>query len=322
MKKRVFFISIDIEGSGRYFRFNKSSSHYPHATEGDIIGIGACFTHYDEDTDKVELIDSLKIPLFRKCRAGTPPSDHVLVRLPDTEDEDGDSIAGNLAVVSIQEPFDYYEEITMDEWEHNDVSSEIRDASVFEQDTWNFWTNHLDILDQIAIPQESLRFTQCRISRELSAIKLLSEKRKEWETIAAASGSMPIIVTDTVSYDCGNIENMMHAYTPENFPLQFSMTETYEKSGLPKYMGGPVCTHSMQAGVLMIVDPVWWGRKKARHEPKSWTDRLRTLYGIPKPVISHDHNPENDAYTIACEYADIFRISIGKYTLKKELVEK
>jgi hypothetical protein len=91
----------------------------------------------------------------------------------------------------------------------------------------------------------------------------------------------------------------------------------------------------MQKGLLAAVDPLWllsdakdaetewieWllkeGEVTEEGKPKYWslTARIRYLYEIPSPDVKHDHNPANDAYTIAHEYAAIQLIAQGSYSI-------
>ena len=64
-------------------------------------------------------------------------------------------------------------------------------------------------------------------------------------------------------------------------------------------------TFSQQKGLLLSVDPTFksdWGL----------TNRIFELYDIGKPNVAHDHNPANDAYTIAYDQQVLFGIRDGR----------
>ena len=60
----------------------------------------------------------------------------------------------------------------------------------------------------------------------------------------------------------------------------------------------------------MAVDPSYknnWG----------YTKRISELYDVPEQRVNHDHNPANDAYTIAFEQQVLFGIREGRISRKK-----
>ncbi len=46
-------------------------------------------------------------------------------------------------------------------------------------------------------------------------------------------------------------------------------------------------------------------------------DKIRTLYDVPTSIVVHDHNPANDAYTIAFDTQVLFGLCNGKYKKKQ-----
>jgi hypothetical protein len=165
---------------------------------------------------------------------------------------------------------------------------------------------------------------------EGNALIGLRSFRRKWEVyaITAKKGKF-VMVSNNVSFDIGTIDQLMRRYFPESRP------SVYQVARPAKYNGGNPCTHSMQNGLLASVDPHWmmsstkdaeskwieWlleqGEVNEEGKPEYWsrTARIRYLYSIPKPDVEHDHNPTNDAYTIACEYLAIHAIALGAYTL-------
>ena len=47
-----------------------------------------------------------------------------------------------------------------------------------------------------------------------------------------------------------------------------------------------------------------------------YSRKLEELYNVPKFDKKHDHNPANDAFTIAVQHQTILNIRDGKITLK------
>jgi len=99
------------------------------------------------------------------------------------------------------------------------------------------------------------------------------------------------------------INLMIFDFLPGVLPIPYTASDQKYSSCLE--------THSVQCGVLKVVDPGFtsgWGFSK----------RLEELYNIPEKKCFHDHNPANDAYTIAHEYQVINAIQNGKITLKNK----
>ena len=70
-------------------------------------------------------------------------------------------------------------------------------------------------------------------------------------------------------------------------------------------------TYSEQRGLLMAIDPQF-----VQENSYGYTRRIEELFDIPKYTKkSHDHNPANDAYTIACEQQVLLGIMNG--TIKR-----
>ena len=67
-------------------------------------------------------------------------------------------------------------------------------------------------------------------------------------------------------------------------------------------------THSAQRGLLMYVDQYTkeWG----------FSDRINELFDVPEQQKAHDHNPANDAYTIAFDQQVLFAIQDGVIDLR------
>jgi hypothetical protein len=69
-------------------------------------------------------------------------------------------------------------------------------------------------------------------------------------------------------------------------------------------------TDSVLHGIIKVVDPSFtnlWGLSK----------RIEELYVLLVKITTHDHSPDNDAYTIAFDYQVANGISNGKIKLRE-----
>ena len=71
-------------------------------------------------------------------------------------------------------------------------------------------------------------------------------------------------------------------------------------------------THSMQKGFLLGTDPEF-----DKHESWGFTQRIAETYEVPPLEKEHNHNPANDAYTIAHEFLTLIGIGEGKIKKRK-----
>ncbi|MHA1681006.1 MAG: hypothetical protein ACTSUE_08355 [Promethearchaeota archaeon] len=218
---------------------------------------------------------------------------------------------------------------------------EVEEHTVFEGRCWDeFWSNHPKQLKEL----EYKGFLSRR-DMENEAIEQLFHFRGYWELYANNEGCDFILVSDNVSFDIGMIDQLMKQYKPITYPSIYRAsggTNKKRPNSNNVYNGGVPCTHSMQKGLLAVIDPMWYLSKDKGTQPKwvAWlvsqrelndkckpnirskTARIRYLYDIPKPDTEHDHNPVNDAFTIAHEYWAILLISNGHYTLNEDRVMK
>ena len=125
--------------------------------------------------------------------------------------------------------------------------------------------------------------------------------RKKWERIAEKNEWDYVIVSDNCVFDGGFINDMIFEYLPGVSPLPYSA----DKQEYNDFIDN----HNCQRGLLMNVDPSyknWWG----------FSNRIAELYDVPKSEKKHDHNPANDAYTIAFEQQVLFAIRDGRIKRK------
>lgn len=176
-----------------------------------------------------------------------------------------------------------------------------RDKTNFEKSCWDqFWSKNegqLDVLKYngpLSVP-----------ARQKEMIQSFQDFRKKWETKAAEENVQLVLVSDNPVFDGGYINLMIYEHLPDNQPIPYSAA-TQEYSDF-------VDLHNTQRGLLMGVDrefdlKKWWG----------FSDRIYELYDAPLPKINHDHNPVNDAHTIAHDLFVLLEIQQGKIERKRQ----
>lgn len=148
--------------------------------------------------------------------------------------------------------------------------------------------------------------------RQSDMIKVFQVFRRKWEEQCAKAGIKLELVSDNNVFDGGFINNMIFRHMQNTLPIPFS--------ALPKQEGTQVYstfweTFSQQRGLLMAVDPEF-----ALTKEWGYSDRVKELYaGIPELKINHDHNPANDAYSIACDQQILLGITKGLFKLKSQV---
>ena len=173
----------------------------------------------------------------------------------------------------------------------------------FSDRCWDtFWSKHQDVL-------ATLKYKGTEVTkedREKEMIIGFQEFRKKWETEATKTNKKLILVTDNNVFDGGLVNELIKNYLPNTEPIPYSAS--VNKEGSQEY--NPFWeTFSQQKGLLAAVDHSFnsnWGL----------SDRIFELYDIKKPEIEHDHNPANDAYTIAYDQQILFNIRDNQIKLK------
>lgn len=167
----------------------------------------------------------------------------------------------------------------------------------FEQRCWEeFWSKYEDKLNIL-----TYEGPLTKEERQQEMIIQFQQFRKKWEKYAVDNGIELLLVSDNNVYDGGFINDLIYRYLPNTLPIPYSTAAKYR----PFFE-----THSEQKGFLMAVDPHFdqnWGFQK----------RIGELYEVPKMKRKHDHNPANDAYTIAFEQQVLFAIQRGDIKRKK-----
>jgi len=323
MKKNSWVLAVDIEASGATRTINGKPLY---DASGSLISVGAVVTKIDEETKEVVLVDSLFIPLFAPIDA-TKYGGNLLVH------KEGDSYCTPCTYEGV-----YIDGVSVE-------TSVVENSTVFEQRCWDeIWCKHPDILKKQAISKTA---STSREEREAIAIKQLIDFRIKAEQASEKDGAAKVdIVSDCPSFDIGWLDQTLLQYLPEMRPFTYRAFENH------KYNGGILCTRSMQKGLLSVIDRQWIFSE--RNEDKKWMDwlheeanavkkrreenglteiheeekipywsltkRIRYLYHIDAPDVDHDHNPVNDALTIAYEYWHIWGIGMGYYELDSSRV--
>lgn len=145
--------------------------------------------------------------------------------------------------------------------------------------------------------------------RQVDMIKVFQVFRRRWEEQCDKAGIKLELVSDNNVFDGGFINNMIYRHLPKTLPIPYSAATKQE--GTQTYSSFWE-TFSQQRGILMVVDPEF-----ALTKEWGYSNRIKELYdGIPELKINHDHNPANDAYTIACDQQILFGIAQGRFKLK------
>jgi hypothetical protein len=160
-----------------------------------------------------------------------------------------------------------------------------------------FWSKNLEVLKTLEYHGDKTKKVL-----ELEMITGFQNFRKKWELFAEENGKTLVLASDNKVYDGGFVNQLIFEHLPGTLPIPYS-------AGKQKYSAFYE-THSEQRGLLFSVDSGY---------DKNWgfTDRIIELYsGMPEPKKMHDHNPANDAYSIAFDQQVLFGIREGKFTLK------
>jgi len=170
----------------------------------------------------------------------------------------------------------------------------IPTKTVFEKRCYDqFWSKHQDTLTSLEYKGDASKETL-----EHEMIKEFHDFRKKYETYAEDNGYEFYLVTDNNVYDGGFVNDLIFKYMPHTLPIPY----TAKKQEYETFFE----THSIEKGILL-----------ANGISKDWGlfDEIKNLYNVPKCKCFHDHNPANDAYTIAYEMHTLLQIGnckIGK----------
>ena len=169
--------------------------------------------------------------------------------------------------------------------------------TVFENRCYEqFWSKNLDMLKTFIYYGPNTKK-----QREKEMIVDFQEFRKKWETFADENKLNFYLVSDNNVYDGGFVNDLICKYT-KDLPIPYTASKQEYESFFE--------THSMQKGLLLSHGlNVDWGM----------SDKIKSLYDVPEYKKFHDHNPANDAYTIAFDMLVLFKIASGEIKYKLEV---
>lgn len=156
-----------------------------------------------------------------------------------------------------------------------------------------FWSKNLDILKSFEYVG-----TKTKKEREYEMIKGFQDFRLKYEEYAKNNGYEYYLCSDNNVYDGHFVNELIIKYL-DALPIPYSAsTQSYETF---------FETHSMQKGLLL-----------ANGINKDWslTNEIKKIYDIPECEISHNHNPADDAYTIA--HSMNVLLEIGSQKIKRK----
>jgi hypothetical protein len=166
------------------------------------------------------------------------------------------------------------------------------DETKFEDRCWKeFWSKNNDMLNTLKYEGEL-----SKDEREKEITIGFHVFRTKWEVYAKDRGIKFYFVADTNVFDAETINQLMHKHMPEFLPIPYSASE--------QDYSDFINVSDYQRGLLILADPEfdnWWGL----------TDRISELYILPPKTKAHDHNPANDAYTIAFDFQVLMGIKNG-----------
>ncbi len=178
-----------------------------------------------------------------------------------------------------------------------------KDVVFEERCVKQFWSKHPSKLEVLRY-NGPLNFKE----RQREMIVSFQNFRRKWERKAKETRTSLQLVSDNNVYDGGFINEMIFEYT-DDFPIPYTASSTRTKPNEADYEAFHE-THSIQRGLLFSVDKKYmseWSHGK----------RISELYDLPQFEKVHDHNPANDAYSIACDMQVLFGIRDGVIILRK-----
>jgi len=189
-----------------------------------------------------------------------------------------------------------------EELEHQLFPCYFPKQTKFEEKCWDeFWSKHEDKLKLLEYKGNKRK--EERLKEVITAFQNI---RRHWELTASELKNNYNIVSDNNVFDGGIINHYIIKYT-KDMPLPYTASEGKYSSFYE--------TSSLFKGFLLATDPEFslnneWGFFK----------KIQEIHNIPKFEREHDHNPANDAYTIACEFQSVMKICKGTPE-KKETIE-
>lgn len=166
----------------------------------------------------------------------------------------------------------------------------------FEPRCWEqFWSKHLDTLAVLTYTGD-----KTKLEREKEMIEGFQNFRSKWEKKSQEDKLEYYLTSDNNVYDGGFINDLIYKHMPNTLPIPYHASNQEYEAFFE--------SHSMAKGFLLAngINADW-----------GLVDKIRTLYDVPKSTVVHDHNPANDAYTIAFDAQVLFGLYDGKYKKKQ-----
>lgn len=173
----------------------------------------------------------------------------------------------------------------------------------FEPRCWEeFWSKNTDVLNIIKYTG-NLSYSD----RQKEMIEAFQAFRCKWEELCESNGHELILVSDNAVYDGGFINQMIFTHIPDTLPIPYSAKKQKYKPFRE--------TNSILRGILFVADPDYTSQF-------GLSRRIAEIYDVPTPIAKHDHNPANDAYTIAYDFQVANAIAKGTIVLRKNISKK
>lgn len=182
---------------------------------------------------------------------------------------------------------------------------DFSEQTPFHHETFEFWSKHPEKLAELTYVGDSSRQErQKEMIEEFQAFRAKQEQRYfsgEYEDYE--------LVADNHAFDAGILNRYIETYLPDQKPLPNTASFIKQKDGSEKQLFDRFHkTRSIQRGMLMILAPDFIRDNKRGN---SYFPKIAEIYDVPKMIKEHDHNPANDAYTIAFEHCITLAIQDG-----------
>jgi hypothetical protein len=161
-----------------------------------------------------------------------------------------------------------------------------------------FWSKNLDILNVLKYEGPNNKDEQTKYM-----IDAFQAFRQKWEDLAKTQGTTLELVSDNKVYDGGFVNRLIFDHYPNKLGLPFSVGSAEVGQQYSSFWE----THSTQRGILMLANPNF-------RSDWNLSGQIEKLFDVPKPPVTktHDHRPDNDAYTIAREQQILLGIREGR----------
>ena len=176
------------------------------------------------------------------------------------------------------------------------------DKSQVDDDTMDFYEKNKKMFNNFKYEGDLTKE-----ERLCEVINKFQNFRRECEDLAKTFNYKLEFVTDNNVFDGGHLNYLIEKYT-KDLPIPYSASK--DENGNQTYSTF-FETHSELRGILASMCPDFkedWG----------YTDKIKEVFDLPEFKIKHDHNPLNDAKTIAYDHIVFLGIRDGYYKLKKK----